>query len=320
MGEITVETFFKQNRRKLALRLVAGQGGMDRKLTSAEIHRPGLALTGFVELYTFDRVQLLGNTEMLYLAELPEKKRRETLGMIFQFDLPCIIITGNNPIPGGLTELADQQAIPLFKTRFATTKFTHLFSLYLDDIFAPCLTLHGSLVDVYGVGLLFTGRSSIGKSELALDLVERGHHLVADDVVIISRRSQGILMGKGNDILRHHLEIRGVGIVDVEKVFGVRAIRLQKRVQVEVELVDWDGNMDYERIGIDDKVVSILDVEIPKVTIPIYPGKNITVIAEIIALNYLLRVSGHHPAKEFNKKLLELIKKRRRQEGVSFSE
>ena len=314
MAEITVESFFKQNRRRLALKLVAGQEGMDRKLTSCEIHRPGLALAGFVELYTFDRVQVLGNTEMIYLAELPEKKKREALEVIFQFDLPCIVVTGNNRIPEVLADLANQKAIPLFKTKFATTKFTHLFSLYLDDIFAPRISMHGSLVDVYGVGLLFTGRSSIGKSELALDLVERGHRLVADDIVTITRRSQGILVGTGNDILRHHIEIRGVGIVDVEKVFGIRAIRLQKRIQVEVELADWKENMDYERIGIDEKVVSILDIEIPKVTIPIYPGKNITVIAEIIALNYLLRVSGHHPAKEFNKKLLELIRKRKRQE------
>ncbi|HID95863.1 MAG TPA: HPr(Ser) kinase/phosphatase [Candidatus Latescibacteria bacterium] len=311
MKEITIRELLKQNRRRLALKLIAGQEGLDRTLTSGEIHRPGLALAGFVELYTFDRVQVLGNTEMIYLRGLSEDARRQALETIYQFDLPCIVITGNNePFPL-LSELSNKRAIPLLRTKFATTKFIHLFNLYLDEVFAPQITMHASLVDVYGVGLLFTGRSSIGKSEIALDLVERGHRLVADDVVVITRRAQGILMGTGSDILRHHIEIRGVGIIDVRRTFGIRAVRLQKRIEVEVRLVDWDESLDYERIGLEEKTTSILDIEIPVVAIPIYPGKNITVIAEIVALNHLLKVSGIHPAREFNRRLVELMRRKR---------
>jgi HPr kinase/phosphorylase len=163
--------------------------------------------------------------------------------------------------------------------------------------------VHGSLVDVYGVGLLLTGRSAIGKSECALDLVERGHRLVADDVVTLTRRHDDILIGTGNDILRHHMEIRGLGIIDVQTVFGIRAIRIQKRIEVEINLREWDASEDYERVGIDDHTQTLLGVQIPLVQIPIFPGKNITVICEVVALNYLVKAYGHHPAKAFNERL-----------------
>jgi HPr kinase/phosphorylase len=192
-----------------------------------------------------------------------------------------------------------------------TSAFVHEVTAFLEDTFAPSATVHGSLVDVYGVGLLFTGRSAIGKSETALDLVERGHRLVADDVVTIRRRQQNILIGSGNELLRHCMEIRGIGIIDVQSIFGIRAIRAFKRVEVEVKLSEWNDQEDYERLGLEEQQATILGVQIPLVAIPIFPGKNITVISETIALNYLVKVYGYHPAARFSENLLETIRRRR---------
>ncbi|MCK5382092.1 MAG: HPr(Ser) kinase/phosphatase [Candidatus Latescibacteria bacterium] len=308
---ISIRELLEEYGSRLALELVAGEKGLDRRLLNHEIHRPGLALTGFVELYTYDRLQVLGNTERLYLSHLSDEKRLAALRTMFQFDLPCVILTSGSIPSTVCREFSEERDIPLLVSRFSTTKFVHLFSYYLDDLFAPQSTMHACLVDVYGVGLLFTGRSGIGKSEIALDLVERGHRLVADDAVTIIRRARGVLMGIANEVVRHHLEIRGVGIVDVRRMFGIRAIRQRKRIEVEVQLVDWDKTKKYERVGLEDRLTSILDVEIPIVTVPIYPGKNITVISEVIALNHLLKTNGLHPAQAFNERLIQLMKEKR---------
>ncbi|MFH1007364.1 MAG: HPr(Ser) kinase/phosphatase [Candidatus Latescibacterota bacterium] len=308
---ISIRKLLEEYGTRLALQLVGGETGLDRRLLNHEIHRPGLALTGFVELYTYDRLQVLGNTELLYLSHLSDEKRGEALETMYQFDLPCVILTSGRTPSKRFIELSESRGIPLLVTRFSTTKFVHLFSYYLDDLFAPQSTMHACLVDVYGVGLLFTGRSGIGKSEIALDLVERGHRLVADDAVTIIRRARGVLMGIANEVVRNHLEIRGVGIVDVRRMFGIRAIRQRKRIEVEVQLVDWDKTGDYERVGLEDRATSILDVEIPVVTVPIYPGKNITVISEVIALNHLLKTNGLHPAQAFNERLIRVMEEKR---------
>jgi HPr kinase/phosphorylase len=196
----------------------------------------------------------------------------------------------------------------LLRSEYDTTKLIHLLHFYLDDVFAPRVTLHGTLVDVHGVGLLVTGRSAIGKSEVGLDLVERGHRLVADDTVLVTRQSQGILMGRAPEALQDHIEIRGIGIVDVKRLFGVGGTRKQKRLEVVVTLVDWDQDSEYERVGIEDRVKTILGVELQEVTVPIFPGKNITVIAETIAFNYLLRLDGYHAAQQFNDRLIRRMR------------
>lgn len=301
---------------QLGFSLVGGGNGLSRLLVSSEIYRPGLALAGFVELYTHDRLQVLGSPEMLYLSRLSEEERESSLDAIYQFDLPCVVITEGNQASPAMVALSDRKGIPLLTTNLTTTKFTHLFTLCLDDVFAPQTTLHGSLADVYGIGLLFTGRSGIGKSEIALDLVERGHRLVADDVVVVTRKMHGILVGSSSEMLQDHMEIRGVGILDVRRLFGIRAIRLQKRIEVEVRLVDWSESLTYERIGLQDVTTSILDVDLPVVTLPIYPGKNITVLAEVIALNHLLRIHGQNPALEFNERLIEAMRNSAKTTGV----
>jgi len=304
MNTLEVGLFFKDNKERLNLELATSREGLRRKITQLNLNRPGLALAGFLDLFTFDRIQIVGNTEMTYLRNLGKKIRREKFGRVFEFEIPCLIVTDSNPVPPEMIEEADKKKVAIFKTTYSTTVLIHLLSDYLDDKFAPRMSLHGTLVDVYGTGLLITGRSGIGKSEVALDLVERGHRLVADDVVNLIKKTEGVLMGSGPEMLKHFMEIRGLGIIDVRQVFGVRAIRLQKRVEVQVELLDWDNKEEYERIGLDEQYNDFLGVKIPHLRLPIFPGKNITVIVEVIAMNQLLKIYGYYPARAFNNKLM----------------
>ena len=309
---LTIKQIANDNRTRFKLRLVSGSAGIDRLVVEKDIHRPGLALAGFMELFSFSRVQILGETEILYLYSLSSETRLKALRNLFDYEIPCFIIAKNNKPPKELVKLTDEFNVPLFITPLTSTDLTHFLIDYLDDFFAPRITVHGSLVDVYGTGILFTGRSGIGKSEISLDLVERGHRLVSDDVVVLTRKSEGVLVGSGSEMLRHLMEIRGVGIIDIRRMFGIRAIRLQKRVEMEVELVEWTESEEYERLGLDEQKKELLGVEVDYVKLPIYPGKNITVIAESMALNLHLKIYGFHPAKEFNDKLLRTIKDRRR--------
>ncbi len=305
---ITVGTFFKENKERLKLSLISSENGFNRKIIKSDWHRPGLALAGFVDLFSYDRVQLFGNTEIRYTKSLTDKQLIQSIDRFIEFEIPCIILTNGNKAPKYLTEASRRRYISIFATPLTTTTFTHLMGDYLDMKFAPRTSTHGSLVDVYGIGLLVTGRSGIGKSEVALDLVERGHRLVADDVVIITRSAEDILIGKGSDMSEHHIEIRGVGLVDVKKVFGITGVRIQKRIEVEVRLQDWNATKDWERVGLDVQTTKILDVEIPFINLPINPGKNMTVICETIAMNELMKLHGYHTAKDFNRRLKEFMK------------
>jgi len=311
ISHIEIEELFEDNRDRLPLELVAGGEGLKRQIVEKELHRPGLALAGFLELFTFDRVQILGNTEIRYLAALSHEERAASLDKVMKLEIPCLIVCNDNEIPAELKEHANRRNIPVFHSTRTTTDLIHLLSDYLDDRFAPYISVHSSLVDVYGTGMLFTGRSGIGKSEIALDLVERGHRLVGDDVVRIDKKAEGILIGTSPEVIRHMLEVRGVGLIDVRKMFGVRAIRMQKRIEVEVLLEEWDDNIEWERIGLDYETTKILGVEIPLIRLPIFPGKNITMIAEVIALQIHLRIYGVNPAEEMNKRIREEIDRKR---------
>ncbi len=310
MNELSIRALLKGYGTELGLRLVAGQTGLDRIINNSDTHRPGMALTGFVDPFTVDQMQILGNTEMEYLRSLNPQKRRQALEIVYQFEVPCVITTGRGRMVSELRVLAEEYGVPLLKSEFETAKLNHLLHFHLDELFAAAVNVHGTLVDVHGIGLLFKGRSAIGKSEVGLDLVERGHRLVADDAVILTRKSQGILVGTSPESLRDHMEIRGIGIMDVKKMFGVRATRRQKRVEVVVQLVDWEDSIKYERVGIDGKTVVILGIELPVVVVPLFPGKNITVIVEAIAMDYLLRIQGHNAASEFNQRLIDSMKKK----------
>jgi len=304
---IDVRFLAENSKDKFKLTLLSDNSGFDRKIYEQNLHRPGLALAGFVDLFSFSRIQIFGNTEMQYLSQLNSEKRIDALTRFFQFDIPCIILTdGNTPFPE-MIYLANQSHIPLFSSPHSTTKLSYLISDFLDDQFAPRASLHGSFVDVYGVGMLFMGKSGIGKSEVALDLIERGHRLVADDVIILTKKGEGILMGTGTEIARHYMEIRGLGLLNVAKIFGIRAIRYQKRLEVVVELEHWDSTEEYTRTGLDEQTCNILDVDIPYIKLPIIPGKNITVIAEVICLNYLLKLFGYNSAQVFQDRLNNVL-------------
>jgi HPr kinase/phosphorylase len=304
---ITVGFLYESTRERFRLNLLNGENGLENPIADKNLHRPGLALAGYVELFTFNRVQIMGNTEIRYLNSLPPKQRTASFRRILEFKIPCLVLTNDNTLPQELLDAASGRGIPIFGTPFETTTIAYFLADFLDDQFAPQSVIHGSLVDVYGVGVLIMGRSAIGKSEIALDLVERGHRLVADDVVMVTRKGEGILMGSGTDLVKHFMEIRGLGLLDVRSMFGIRAIRFQKRVEIVVELEDWKPNHDYTRTGLDDETVGILDVQVPHVTLPIFPGKNVTVITEVIALNYLLKHYGYDAAREFAKRLEGLI-------------
>jgi HPr kinase/phosphorylase len=286
---------------------LTGNIGLENIISDKNLHRPQLALAGFVELFTFHRVQIFGNTELYYLQSLQLEDRISAFENISRFSIPCIIITNNHQIDNSLIEIAVKQNIAVFVTPFETTKTIALLSDFLDDQFADQAVVHGSFVDVYGVGVLLVGRSGIGKSEIALDLIERGHRLVADDIIMFTKKRENILMGTGTSLVKHFMEIRGLGIINVQKMFGIRAIRYQKRLEIIVELEEWNKDKDYTRTGLDEVPSTLLNVPVSTVKLPIFAGKNVTVITEVIALNYLLKTYGYNAAGVFAEKLQEEI-------------
>jgi len=294
----------------LHLEALTGDQGLDREIPSAEASSPGLVLAGYTARFVGDRLHILGETEIHYLASLDPSARRRTLEKFLAFDLPCVVITKSQDAPAELLELARARNVPVIRTSLKTAEFYRRLKPFLDDAFAPNTSIHGSLADVYGVGLLFIGRSGIGKSECVLDLVERGHRLVADDMVQVTRQGVDILMGRGHEMARHHMEIRGIGLIDIKLLFGVRSVRQQKRIEVVVQLEDWDASREYDRTGLDMQQTKILDIDLPLVTVPLNPGKNLTVICEVVAMNHLLRYSGVDVAKTFNDDLIRRMREK----------
>jgi len=302
---LTVEQLLNRKRSLLSLEVVAGADGLGREIGAPEVSSPGLALSGYTERFVASRVQVLGQTEISYLASLSDSARAVTLEFLVSSGIPCLFITKGLEPPGGLVEVANRAGVAVLRTPLKTGDFYRRIQPFLEEAFAERTTLHGSLADVYGVGLLFRGPSGIGKSECVLDLVERGHRLVADDLVIAHRRGQDLLIGRGHELQRHHMEIRGVGIIDVRAMFGVRAVRQQKRIEVVVQLEEWREEAEYERTGLETRTTRILDVLVPLVVVPLNPGKNITVIAEVVAMNHLLKYAGVESAADFQRALID---------------
>ena len=306
--KLTVGRLIERMRETLELEHDAATDGLDRIVESPNISSPGLVLAGYIDRFPSRRLQVLGETEITYLKSLDPEVRRRHLSTFFSFPIPCVFVTkGQQPGPD-LRELAAAAGVAVIRSRLKTNEFYTRIKPWLEEEFAPTTNLHGSLSDIFGVGLLFVGRSGIGKSECVLDLVERGHRLVADDLVIATRRGGGVLIGRGHELQRHHMEIRGVGLVDIPAIFGVRAVRQQKRIEVVVQLEEWQHDAPVDRTGLDTEVTTILDVELPKVRVPLNPGKNITVIAEVIAMNHLLKYSGVDPAERFNERLVRQMR------------
>jgi HPr kinase/phosphorylase len=295
----------------LQLESLTGDLGLERPIpVDAEVASPGLALAGYTGRFVAGRLHVLGETEVTYLASLDGAGRTRALEGIFAFDLPVVIVTKGQDVPPELMALAKAKGIPVLRTRHKTAEFYRRIKPILEDAFAPRTSLHGSLADVYGVGLLFTGDSGIGKSECVLDLVERGHRLVADDLVLVSRRGTDILIGQGHELAAHHMEIRGVGLVDIPSLFGVRSVRQQKRIEVVVHLEHWEKAQGGDRSGLQRETIEILGVQIPRAVVPLNPGKNITVIAEVVAMMHLLRFTGVDVAAQFNERLIKKMKEK----------
>lgn len=304
-ARLTAGRLFERLRDTLQLEPVTGAAGFGRDVASPDISSPGLALAGYVARFPSHRLQVLGETEVTFLFSLTPEERRRNLSQFFSFPVPCAFVTKAQAVPPELVEEAERAGVPVFRSALKTNEFYRRAKPWLEDEFAPSTTLHGSLADIFGVGLLFVGKSGIGKSECVLDLVERGHRLVADDLVLVKKRGNDVLIARGHELQRHHMEIRGIGLVDIPSVFGIRAVRQQKRIEVVVQLEEWKRDAPVERLGLDSEVTEILGVELPKITVLLNPGKNITVIAEVIAMNHLLRYSGIDPAERFNERLMK---------------
>lgn len=302
-ARLTVEELFQAKRESLQLELMTPDVDLKRAFGDEDISSPGLALAGYTKRVPEGRPQVFGETEISYLNSLSVEERRARLDGLFVFDVPVVFVTKGQQIPEAVLSAATRAGTPVFRSTLSTKDFYRRIKPYLLRALAPNATLHGSLADVYGVGLLFVGRSGVGKSECVLDLVERGHRLVADDVVRVRRMGNDVLIGQGLEIQRHHMEIRGIGIIDIAALFGIRAIRQQKRIEVVVQLEHWDDSRHYNRTGLDTESEEILGVEIPRVTVPLNPGKNITVISEVVAMNHLLRYAGVDSAQAFNDRL-----------------
>ncbi|MEK0430339.1 MAG: HPr kinase/phosphorylase [Gemmatimonadota bacterium] len=303
MASLTVGGLLEQTRELLELEVLGSADGLAREVPMPDASGPGMVLAGYTERFVHQRIQVLGETEVSYLRSLAPADRTRILGTFLAYPIPCVMVTKGLELPEGMEALATTAGVAILRSRLKTHEFYRRITPFLDAAFAPSANLHGSLADVYGVGLLFTGASGIGKSECVLDLVERGHRLVADDLVIVRRKGAGVLLGEGHPLQRHFMEIRGIGLIDVRSIFGVRAVRQQKRIEVVVVLQEWKEGMVVDRTGLDADTTEILGVEVPRITIPLNPGKNLTVIAEVIAMNHLMRYSGEDPARRFNERL-----------------
>jgi len=304
MNSILVQEMEQDREHDLGLTLLAGRKGLKKRITYAQVQKMGLALTGFVQFVDPERLQVIGNTEMAYFGTISSEQQEAVIHQICSLDLSCLIVTRNLEIPELLLREADEKGIPLFRTNLITGDFIERVSKYLEEKLASTTSIHGVLMDVFGVGILILGKSGIGKSECALDLILRGHRLVADDMVHIQKRSPSSLIGSGFEVIKHHMEIRGLGIINIRSLFGVEAIREQKKIELVLELMEWDASREYDRLGFEEEKYPILGIELPMLKIPVTPARNLTTIIEVAARNHLLKVMGYDSALEFEKKLL----------------
>jgi HPr kinase/phosphorylase len=319
MKELSLKDFYQDKKKDFSLSLITDPETLNDKFMVQYLNRPGLALAGYFERFSSNRVHILGETEISYLQSLDDDILFERLKEFFVYDFPCIIITKGLSIPSQMEFLANDKNVAILGTRMTTELLYHSLKKYLDEVFAPSKTIHGTLVSVYGVGILLTGKSGIGKSECGLDLVERGHRLITDDVVRIELKNDELL-GKANHNFGYFMEVRGVGIIDVERMFGIQAVRDSKKIDIQVELMPWKDNMDYERIGIGNNYIEILGIKNPIIYLPISPGKNVSVVIEVIAMNHILKTYGYNAAQVMSKRLQEAINKKATRRKEFFEE
>jgi len=276
---------------------------------SQDVNRTGLALAGYFEYFSFDRIQIIGKGEYTYFKNIDKERRREILDKLFSYDIPALIITRGLEVDEDIIEAAKRHGRVLISSEKNTTRFINMISNYLDHRLAPRITIHGVLVDVYGIGVLIKGESSIGKSETALELIQKGHRLVADDAVEIIKLDDDRLVGQAPELLRHYMEIRGIGIIDVRSLYGVGAVKNMKEISLILQLENWNQEKYYDRLGLDKEYEKILDKEIEKLVVPVKPGRNTAMIVEVAAMNHRQKIMGYDSAVEFTKKLAQTIQK-----------
>lgn len=292
----------------LKLKCIAGRKGLSKVISVPDINRPGLALTGFFESFAYARVQLFGRGENAYISKLHYENRVSTIREMFGFPIPCVVFSYGITPDNDFLEIAERAECAVLQTELESTEFSIRLLRVFSNIFAPKKTLHGVLVEVYGIGILLTGHSGVGKSECALELIERGHRLVADDIVEISCVNGTSILGHGaNSLISHHMEIRGLGIINVAQLYGVGAIREQKEIQLVIKLEEWDAVKIYDRVGTDYEKIDYLGVKIPQIVIPVKPGRNLPIIIEAAAMNERLKARGYNSARDFNQNILKWI-------------
>jgi len=315
MNGVIVQELEQSREYHLELTLMAGQKGLKNTITHSQVQKMGLALTGFIQFINPERLQIIGNTEMAYFNTLTPGMQEKVIHQICSLPLSCLVITRGLEVPELLLREADEKGIPIFRTGIRSFDFIERITQFLEEKLSATTSLHGVLMDVFGVGLLLLGKSGIGKSECALDLILRGHRLVADDMVHIQKRSSSSVIGSGFEVIQHHMEIRGLGILNIRSLFGVEAIREKKKIELVLELMEWDAHREYDRLGFEEEKFSILGVELPMLRIPVTPARNLTTIIEVAVRNHLLKVMGYDSALEFEKKLLHKMEGR---EGDGF--
>ncbi|MFK7697446.1 HPr(Ser) kinase/phosphatase [Paenibacillus sp. HJGM_3] len=290
------------------LEVLAGEQGLNRLIKVADLYRPGLEIAGYFAYHPKERVQILGKTELTFFETLTAEERRDRMQrMCAEEETPCYVITRGMTAPVEILEAADEYGMPILRSTIATTTLVSRITGFLENKLAPSTTIHGVLVDVYGIGMLITGSSGIGKSETALELVKRGHRLVADDAVEIRQVAENVLIGNAPELIKHLLEIRGVGIINVMTLFGAGAIRNVKKITLVIRLETWQQDKEYDRLGLDEETTRIIDTDLPLVTIPVRPGRNLAVIIEVAGMNFRLKRMGYNAALQFTNKLTETL-------------
>lgn len=299
---------------KFKLELVSGEEGVNRPITTSDISRPGIELAGFFDYYPSERVQLLGKTELTFFEKLSTEEKKYRMEKLCTDITPAIIISRDLEAPPELIEASERESVPVIKAQMKTTRLSSRITNFLESKLAPTTAVHGVLVDIYGVGVLIIGKSGVGKSETALELVKRGHRLVADDCVEIRQEDDDTLIGSAPELIEHLLEIRGLGIINVMTLFGAGAIRNYKRITLVVNLELWDQTKQYDRLGLEEEKMKIIDTELTKYTIPVRPGRNLAVIIEVAAMNYRLKRMGLNAAQDFSNRLSNTIEFREHDE------
>jgi HPr kinase/phosphorylase len=296
----------------LHLRIMTGERTLQKTISTYDINRPGLTLAGDYDFFDYEKIQVFGRGEYHYLVKMINNQELQSIEHFFSYPVSCCIFSHGNEPPPLFLEMAEKAEVPVLVSSLPTNTMNTRLTKILEDAFAPRTSTHGVLVEVFGVGILIIGKSGVGKSECALELVERGHRLVADDVVDIISISDTLLIGSGAKLIRHHMEIRGLGIINIKQLFGVGAIRDKKQIQLVVSLEDWNSKKEYDRLGLEESVYTILGVEVPQLTIPVRPGRNIPILIETAAMNFRLAKLGFNTAKEFNSELMHRIEQEKR--------